>query len=112
MGNTADLWDFEFLPPPANFKDEAEAPKYEGQRKITASRWTGRCATTSCSGTRRAWGRRCGRSRSFGTSSTRITGLVLADGSRVEAKYYIDAAGNIGLFHRAMGVSTHRSRRR
>ena len=34
----------------------------------------------------------------------RVTGLVLDDGSKIEARYYVDATGSSGLLRRAMGV--------
>jgi flavin-dependent dehydrogenase len=106
-GNTTDLWDFEFLPP-ANFKDQARPAKYEGQRKITAFQVDRKVYDDILLRHAEGMGtevREESLVRDIEHAGDRITGLVLADGSRVEAKYYIDAAGNIGLFHRAMGVS-------
>lgn len=34
----------------------------------------------------------------------RVEGLLLEDGTKVEAKYYIDCSGNIGILRRALGV--------
>jgi len=106
-GNTTDLWDFEFLPP-ANFKDQERPAKYEGQRRLTAFQVDRPVYDNIL--LRHAEGlgtevREQTLVRDIEHEGDRISGLVLADGSRVEARYYADAAGNIGLFHRAMGVS-------
>lgn len=34
----------------------------------------------------------------------RVLGLTLADGTHVEAKYYIDASGGVGFLRRAMDI--------
>lgn len=106
-GNTRDLWDFEFLPP-ANFKDEDRPAKYEGQRQLTAFQVDRMIYDDILLRHAEGMGTEVHEEtlvREVEHEGDRITGLVLDDGSRVEAKYYIDAAGNIGLFHRAMGVS-------
>src|SRR5690606_10440580 len=36
----------------------------------------------------------------------RITGLKLAGGERVEADWYVDASGAVGMLRRTMGVET------
>ncbi|MBK7405932.1 MAG: tryptophan 7-halogenase [Phycisphaerales bacterium] len=105
-GNTNDLWDFEFLPP-AKFKDQARPATYEGQRRLTAFQVDRMVYDDILLRHAESLGvevREETLVRNIEHEGDRITGLVLADGSRVEASHYVDAAGNTGLFHRAMGV--------
>lgn len=105
-GTTDDLWDFDFLPY-GKFDDEARPGKYEGQRTRTAFQvdraaydkilldyaeelGCGVCYRTAVREVRR--------------NGDRVEGLVLADGTEVRAKWYVDATGHVGFLRRAMGV--------
>ncbi len=105
-GKTKDLWDFEFLPNGV-FHPEARPSKYAGQRLRTAfqadravydeilldhAKWMGCDVKEETS------------VRSVKTNGDRVEGLVLDDGTEVQARYYIDASGHSGILRRAMGV--------
>ncbi len=105
-GKTDDLWDFHFLPNGEFFEKERPGT-YEGQRLETAfqvdrsvydkilldhSRELG-CDVYEGSGV-----------REVKRSGDTVTGLVLQDGTEVQARHYVDASGHVGVLRRAMGV--------
>ncbi|MEO0630018.1 MAG: NAD(P)/FAD-dependent oxidoreductase [Planctomycetota bacterium] len=105
-GNSPELWDFEFLPL-EHFKDEARPAKLEGQRLFTAfqvDRATydhillDHAAELGCDA------RQATQVRKIERTGDRIDGLILGDGTRVEADHYLDASGNAAILRRAMDV--------
>ncbi len=105
-GKTEDLWDFHFLPN-GIFDEKPRPGKYEGQRLETAfqvdravydkilldhSRDLG-CDVYESTGVREVQ-----------RDGDKVSGLILEDGTKVEARHYIDATGHVGLLRRAMGV--------
>ncbi|AIE85064.1 NAD(P)/FAD-dependent oxidoreductase [Fimbriimonas ginsengisoli] len=105
-GNSDDLWDFHFLPH-GKFDDAPRPGKFEGQRRETAlqvdrsiydkilldhARELG-CDVYEATGVREVL-----------RSGDTVKGLVLEDGQKVEARYYIDASGHSGFLRRAMGI--------
>ncbi|AIE83700.1 NAD(P)/FAD-dependent oxidoreductase [Fimbriimonas ginsengisoli] len=105
-GTTDDLWDFDFLPF-GQFDDAPRPGRYEGQRKRTAFQ-VDRSAydkilldyaeELGCEVRQRSAVREVRR------KGDRVEGLVLADGTEIEAKWYVDATGHSGLLRRAMDV--------
>ncbi|HUR29404.1 MAG TPA: NAD(P)/FAD-dependent oxidoreductase, partial [Planctomycetota bacterium] len=105
-GRKAELWDFEFLPL-ANFKDEPRPAKYEGQRRQTAFQ-VDRAIYDDIL-LRHAEEQGCTVHEETQVvlvehEGDRVTGLVLHDGRRVRARWYVDASGHTGLLRRALGV--------
>lgn len=105
-GRTSDLWDFEFLPG-GKFDDQQRPASYEGQRKETAFQvdraiyddiLLNHAASLGCNVRQET------AVRTVEREGDRVTGLILADGTSVSARYYIDASGHSGLLRRAMGV--------
>ncbi len=105
-GKTKDLWDFHFVPG-GKFMDEPRPGKYDGQRTHTAFQvdraiydqiLADHAQELGCSVHYNAGVKEIRR------DGDRVTGLVLDDGTEVEAKVYIDASGHSGILRRAMGV--------
>lgn len=105
-GRTPELWDFEFLPA-TRFKNEPRPGKFEGQRRVTAFQvdrsiydeiLLDHAAEMGCDvreGTKVV---------KIDREGDRVTGLQLASGEQVHARYYADASGHAGLLRRAMNV--------
>ncbi|WP_165777121.1 NAD(P)/FAD-dependent oxidoreductase [Paremcibacter congregatus] len=107
-GTSDDLWDFEFLPLDT-FKDEARPAKYEGQRVQTAFQVDRAIYDTILLDHAAELGaevRQNTKVAKIHKDGDRVTGVELSDGSRIEAKYYLDASGNSGILRRAMGIAT------
>ena len=107
-GHSKDLWDFEFLPP-AQFADQERPARYEGQRRLTAFQVDRPIYDTILLRHAESMGaevREGVQVREVEHEGDRVTGLRLEDGSSVGARYYVDAAGNTGFFHRALGVGS------
>lgn len=106
-GNTPDLWDFNFLPH-GNLIPMQRPAKYEGQRRQTAfqvDRATYDKVLADFAeelGCRIHYGTAV---REVERSGDRVDALVLPDGVRVKARYFVDASGHSGLIRRAMGVA-------
>lgn len=105
-GKTTDLWDFHFVPG-GEFTEEARPAKYQGQRQFTAFQvdralydqiLADHAAELGCEIHYRTPVRKVER------DGDRVTALVLADGTQVEADVYIDASGHSGILRRTMGV--------
>jgi len=105
-GQTDDLWDFEFIPD-GKFEAEARPAKYAGQRTLTAFQvdrsiydeiLLNHAAASGCDVRQET------AVRSIRRTGDRIDGLVLGDGSEVQARYYIDASGHGGMIRRNMGI--------
>lgn len=105
-GKSPELWDFEFLPID-QFKDEPRPAKYEGQRRQTAFQvdravydkiLLDHAAELGCDVHEET------QVRTVERDGDRVTGLVLQDGRRVVARYYLDCTGHLGLLRRTMGV--------
>jgi flavin-dependent dehydrogenase len=105
-GRTQDLWDFEFLPD-GKLRPEPRPAKYEGQRRQTAFQvdravydqiLLDRAAELGCEVRQET------SVKSIRRTGDRVEGLVLADGSEIQAKHYVDASGHSGILRRAMGV--------
>lgn len=107
-GKSDDLWDFHFVPD-GDFREAPRPAKYEGQRTDTALQvdramydqiLADHAASLGCEV------RYDCAVRTVEHEGDRITGLILADGTRIEADTYIDASGHAGILRRAMGVET------
>jgi flavin-dependent dehydrogenase len=105
-GSSPNLWDFEFLPL-STFKDEARPAKYAGQRLQTAfqvdrARYDeillDHAEETGCEVHRET------SVSKVHCDGDKVTSLILQDGSRIEARHYIDASGNAAILRKAMGV--------
>ena len=105
-GRKAELWDFEFLPL-ADFKNEPRPAKYVGQRRQTAFQ-VDRAVYDEIL-LRHAEEAGCSVHEetqvvTIERDGDRVTGLVLSDGRRVRARWYVDASGHTGVLRRALGV--------
>ena len=105
-GNSDDLWDFDFLPY-GRFEDQPRPGTYEGQRAFTSFQVDRSiydkalleyAEELGCEVFYRSAVREVQR------NDDRVEGLLLADGTQVKAKYYVDATGHSGLLRRSMGV--------
>ncbi len=106
-GREGELWDFNLLPP-ENFDGQERPGKYEGVRKNTAFQ-VDRARYDEIL-LRHAQTLGCEVQEGIAVREVEKTGdsidaLILGDGSRVTAKYYVDATGHVGLLRRAMGVA-------
>lgn len=105
-GRRPELWNFDFFSP-ADFRDEPRPAPFSGQRTATAfqvdrsiydqilldhARDLG-CAVFQTS-----------KVAEVAAKGDSITGLRLATGETVTAKYYIDASGNSGILRRALNI--------
>ena len=107
-GQTDELWDFEFVAG-AQFRDEARPARYAGQRRATAFQVDRSIYDTILLDHAKATG--CDVRQETGVASVERTGdrvdaLVLSDGERLTARYYVDASGESGVLRRAMAVGT------
>jgi len=107
-GKTPELWDFEFIPG-TQFRDEPRPAQFTGQRRKTAFQvdravydkilldHAKEAGCEVCEGVRVLEIEREGDA---------ATGLTLDSGTRVQARYYVDASGHSGILRRAVGVKT------
>ncbi|MFZ4508655.1 MAG: NAD(P)/FAD-dependent oxidoreductase [Fimbriimonas sp.] len=105
-GSSDDLWDFEFLNG-KQFQDEPRPAKFEGQRKETAFQVDRAIYDKILLDHAASLGthvREETRVTEIQKDGDRITGLILDGNEKLEARYYLDATGNVGLMRRAMGV--------
>ena len=105
-GNSDDLWDFNFIDNGV-FDDVTRPAKFEGQRLRTAFQVDRSVFDKILLDHARELGCEAyeGKAiRQVGRTGDRVDGLILDDGTTVEAKYYIDASGHVGFLRRAMGV--------
>ena len=105
-GTSNDLWDFHFLPG-GFFEDEPRPAKFSGQRRETAFQVDRAKYDEILLDHAGSLGCEVHEGRGVRTverSGDKVTGLVLEDGTRVEARHYIDASGHAGLLRRSMGV--------
>lgn len=105
-GRNKELWDFDFIPN----GDLAPAPRpapFAGQRRQTAFQvdravyddiLLKRAQALGCEVRQQTKVTRVDR------DGDRIEALVLADGQRVTARWYVDASGGVGVLRRAMDV--------
>lgn len=105
-GQSDKLWDFEILPVP-DYKVEPRPRKFGEQtrrlalqvdRSIYDKILLDHAAELGCQVRQQT------QVRTVERDGDRVTGLVLDDGTRVEARHYIDASGNAAVLRRAMGV--------
>jgi len=108
-GRDREQWDFDFVFP-AHYTDDLQRPaSFEGVRRQTAfhvdravydkvlldhAQELGATVVQGC-GTKQVH-----------RAGDRVTGVTLADGRRVGARYYVDATGSAGAVRRAMGIAT------
>jgi flavin-dependent dehydrogenase len=105
-GQSDALWDFEFLPDGV-LKPEPRPAKFVGQRTSTAFQVDRAAYDKILLDHAEELGcevRQGTTVRTVRTSGDFVEGLVLEDGTTVEARHYIDASGHSGLLRRAMGV--------
>lgn len=106
-GRETDLWDFDFIPH-GDLKPEPRPARFQGQRHLTAFQ-VDRAVYDDIL-LKQAERLGCEVRQECGVTGVereddRITGLQLADGSTVTARWYVDASGGPGVIRRAMGVS-------
>jgi len=105
-GRTDELWDFEFI---ANgvFQPVERPSKFTGQRTQTAFQVDRAIYDKILLDHARSLG--CEVRGTIGVRTVeregdRVTSLILEDGTKVEAKHYVDATGHSGILRRAMDV--------
>jgi flavin-dependent dehydrogenase len=107
-GKTPELWDFEFLPID-EFHDEPRPAKYVGQRQRTAFQVDRAIYDHILMEHARKLGcdvREETRVVEIEREGERVTAFRLKDGSRVRARWYVDASGHTGVMRRALGIET------
>ena len=105
-GKTDELWDFEFVED-GRFAGGPRPGRYEGQRTETAFQVDRAVYDKILLDHARSLGLRIQQPkavRRVESTGDRVDGLILDDGTRVEARHYVDATGHAGLLRRAMGV--------
>jgi len=105
-GKNPELWDLEFIPA-EKFVDQPRPGKFEGQRRFTAFQVDRSIYDQILLDHAAEMGvevhQESGIKRVHRTNG-RVDGLELDSGSHVEAKYYVDASGHLGVLRRAMDV--------
>ena len=105
-GKTADLWDFHFVPD-GILKEEPRPATYEGQRTDTAFQVDRAIYDKILADHAQSLGcevRYSTAVRTVEKEGDQVTGLLLDDGTRVQADVYVDASGHAGILRRAMDV--------
>jgi flavin-dependent dehydrogenase len=105
-GNTPDLWDFNFIPR-GEFVPQVRPAAFDGQRKNTTFQVDRAIYDKVLGDYSRELGcdvRYESPVREVLREGDRITALGLGDGTKVRAKYYVDASGHSGIIRRSMGV--------
>lgn len=105
-GRDADQWDFDFYPV-EQWKDEPRPAKFAGQRRYTAFQVDRAIYDELLLNHARSLGveaREGTLVREVLTEGDRVTGVMLDNGQKLTARWYIDASGNVNLFRRALGV--------
>jgi flavin-dependent dehydrogenase len=108
-GKSSEPWDFEFLPLSQFPKDARRPSRYEGARRLTAFQVDRSIYDQILLDHAQELG--CDVFQETQVTEVQhdgdtVTGLRLADGRAVEARYYIDATGHYGTLRRALGVPT------
>ncbi len=105
-GSTPDLWDLEFIPS-EEFKDEDRPGTFEGLRTFTAFQvdrsvfdevLLDHAASLGCEVREET------RVVEVERDGDKVTGLVLEDGTKIVADYYVDASGVSGILRRKVDV--------
>ena len=109
-GKTPQLWDFDFLPA-KEFKDEPRPAKYKGQRQQTAFQVDRSIYDKILLDHAQELGCEVRQETAVNKvdvdlESDRIKSLHLSSGEQINARYYIDASGHIGVLRRVLGVET------
>src|SRR5580700_5908552 len=105
-GNSDDLWDFNFISN-GEFADSPRPAKLEGQRLQTAFQVDRSLFDKILLDHARELGCEAyeGRGvRQVQRTGDRVDGLILDDGTEVNASYYVDASGHVGFLRRAMDI--------
>ncbi|MBS1727086.1 MAG: tryptophan 7-halogenase [Armatimonadetes bacterium] len=106
-GTTDNLWDFDFLPY-GKFDDAPRPGKFEGQRRYTAFQVDRALYDKILLDYAEELGtevRYQTAVRKVEKDGDKVTALILDDGTRVEAKWFVDATGHVGFLRRAMDVA-------
>lgn len=107
-GRTKDLWDFEFVPGKA-YIDAPRPAKFEGQRRSLAFQvdrskfdkiLLDHSASLGCRVFEQTQVKKVDRAGDF------VEGLILADDTKVNARYYVDCSGDSGIIRRTLEVPT------
>lgn len=107
-GQSAELWDFEFLPI-AEFKDEPRPAQYRGQRRKTALQVERALYDDILLHHAEEHGCEVRQETAVVKvlcEKDRVTGVQLSDGTLVTARHYVDASGHGAILRRTLGVAT------
>ena len=105
-GSTPDLWDLQFIPS-EEFKDQDRPAPFAGLRTFTAFQVDRSIFDEMLLDNAESLGcivREETRVVEVEKDGDRVTGLILEDGSKVVADYYVDASGVSGTLRKKMGV--------
>ncbi len=105
-GTSDELWAFEFLPL-SKFKDEPRPANYKGQRVFTAFQVERAKYDKILLDHAREQGcdvREETQVTSVDAAGGSIKSITLHDGTRIEAKHYVDCSGYAGVLRRGLGV--------
>lgn len=106
-GREPKLWDFDFLPH-GDLRPQPRPAPYGGQRTMTALQVDRAIYDDILLRQAERLGcevRQQCKVTGVEREGDRIEGLRLADGSKVRARWYVDASGGVGVLRRAMGVA-------
>jgi len=107
-GSSEELWDFEFVPlaevrnlqRPGSFTGPRLRTAFQVDRAVYDDILLQHAAAMGCEVRQRTKVVRVPR------DGDRVLGLILEDGTTVEARYYLDASGHVGILRRAMGIES------
>jgi flavin-dependent dehydrogenase len=105
-GSSSDLWDFNFLGS-ESYRDTPRPARFDGERTLTAfqvDRGPFDLILLNHAMSMGAEVRQGTKVADVSHSGHKITGLVLENGDKITARYYIDGSGSSGLFRRTLGI--------
>ncbi len=105
-GTSKELWAFEFLPL-SKFKDEARPAQFKGQRVFTAFQVERARYDKILLDHAREMGVEVHEEtmvRSVDSAGSEIKSITTQDGTRYEAKHFVDCSGYAGVLRKALGV--------
>ncbi|RQH33448.1 NAD(P)/FAD-dependent oxidoreductase [Okeania hirsuta] len=109
-GKTSQLWDFDFLAA-TEFQNEPRPAQYKGQRQQTAFQVDRSVYDTILLDHAQELGCEVRQETAVtkvdvDIETDQVKNLHLSNGEQINARYYIDASGHIGVLRRVLGVET------
>ncbi len=105
-GRTPDLWDFHFIengkltaePRPATYAGQRRRTAFQVDRSVYDKILLDHAASMGCVVHQEA----C--VRQVSTDGDAVSGLILEDGSKIQARWYVDASGHAGILRRSLNI--------